>query len=101
MIELAKANPDIETLKLTLWLAGGIITLLLLVVAYFLKKQIRVSEVLTMAVNNLITAVKLIEQQQSERDPRTERRLNEHSAIMKEQGERIIALESICKMHHP
>jgi beta-lactamase regulating signal transducer with metallopeptidase domain len=98
MIELVKANPDIETLKLTLWVAGGIITLLLMVVAYFLKKQISVSEVLTTAVNNLTTAVKLIEQQQSERDPRTERRLNEHSRELKEHKERIVKIETTLKI---
>lgn len=101
MIELAKANPDIETLKLTLWIAGGIITLLLAVVAYFLKKQISVSEILTTAVNNLTTAVKLIEQQQSERDPRTERRLNEHAGRLDEHDRRITRVETTCNLNHP
>lgn len=98
MIELAKSNPDIETLKLTLWIAGSIIALLLVVVAYFLKKQICVSEVLTTAVNNLTTAVKLIEQKQSERDPRTERRLNEHSRRLDEHDKQIVKIETTLKL---
>jgi hypothetical protein len=99
-MEYASINPDYQSLKLTLWIAGGIISMLLFVVAYFLRKQIEVSETLAVAVNNLTTTVKLIEQQQSERDPRTENRLNEHSAKLGKHELQIARLEMKCKINH-
>ncbi len=84
---------NVETLKLAIWIAGIVISLLLAVVVFFLRKQISVSETLTMAVNNLTTAVEVIKTQQSERDPRTEKRLNDHARRLKEHGERIVVVE--------
>ena len=73
--------------------------MLLLVVAYFLRRQIEVQETLAIAVNNLTTTVKLIEQQQSERDPRTEKRLNEHSIKLGKHELQIARLEMKCKIN--
>jgi beta-lactamase regulating signal transducer with metallopeptidase domain len=100
MIELTKANPDVETLKLTLWAAGGIIALLLAVVAYFLKRQIAVSEILTRAVNNLTTAVTVLESQQKDRHPVIERRLNAHAKRLDEHDVRIARVETTCSLNH-
>lgn len=100
MIVLA-VNPDIETLKLTLWVAGSLITLLLSVVAYFLNKQIGVQEALTKAVNQLTTAVSVLESQNKDSHPRFERRLNAHAKRLDEHDRRITKAETTCKMHHP
>lgn len=105
-MDYASFNPDYDSLKLTLWISGSIIALLLAVVAYFLRKQIEVSETLAIAVNNLTTTVKLIEKEQSERDPKTEARLNSHSESLGKVAERInraenrlTRIESICRYH--
>lgn len=87
---------DIESLKLTLWIAGGVISLLILVVAYFLRRQIEVSETLAIAVNHLTTAVKLIEKEQAERDPRTEKRLGNHEERIGHCEDRITVMETLC-----
>ncbi len=94
MVEVVKANPDLETLKLTLWIAGSIIALLMSVVAFFLRKQIFVSETLTLAINELTKAVTIQETKDKERHPLIDRRLNEHSAKLKEHGERIAVIET-------
>ena len=73
---------------------------LLGVVAYFLKKQIEVSETLAIAVNNLTTTVKLIEKEQSERDPRTEKRLNDHSERINKCEHRLTKMETACRYNH-
>lgn len=86
---------NIELLKLLLVLAGSLIGLLLLVLAFFLRKQITVSEDLTTAVNRLTIAVSLIEKEQSERDPKTEERLNNHSERLKLAENRLTILETI------
>jgi hypothetical protein len=90
MVELAKANPDIETLKLTLWVAASIITLLLLIVSYFLKRQITITEQLTKAVHELTTAVALLNNQ----SPRMERRLDIHNKRLDDNDKQIARLEA-------
>ena len=99
MIELAKANPDIETLKLTLWIAGSIIIILMGIVAYFLGKQINVSELLTKAVNNLTTAVKILESQNSERHPVIVRRLNDHARRLDSHDRDIVCIKTKLNMN--
>jgi beta-lactamase regulating signal transducer with metallopeptidase domain len=100
MVELTKANPDIESLKLTLWIAGSVITLLLTVVAYFLNKQIKVQESLTKAVNSLTTAVTVLESQQAERHPVIERRLNDHARRLDAHDRQITRIETTCNINH-
>lgn len=90
------ANPNYETLKLTLWIAGGVITLLLVVVAYFLSKQIDVSETLTKAVNSLTAAVMVLESQQRDRHPVIERRLNAHAGRLDEHDKEIVKIKTVC-----
>jgi beta-lactamase regulating signal transducer with metallopeptidase domain len=99
-MEIAKANPDIESLKLILWLAGSVITLLLLIVSYFLSKQIKVQESLTKAVNSLTTAVTVLESQQAERHPVIECRLNTHGQRLDKLDNRITKIETKCTYHH-
>jgi beta-lactamase regulating signal transducer with metallopeptidase domain len=99
-MEIAKANPDIESLKLILWLAGSVITLLLLIVSYFLSKQIKVQESLTKAVNSLTTAVTVLESQQAERHPVIQRRLNIHGQRLDKLDNRITKIETKCTYHH-
>lgn len=93
-------NPDIETLKLTLWIASGVISVLLLVVSFFLKKQIRVSEVLTEAVKNLTTTVAVMQTQNNERNPVIQTRLNDHGRNLDNHETRITKLETRCAINH-
>ncbi|MDD4033766.1 MAG: hypothetical protein PHS48_11030 [Bacteroidales bacterium] len=102
MIELAKANPDIETLKLTLWIASAVIALLLTsvigVVVYLAKKQINVSEMLTNAVNKLTVAVSVLENQNKDRYPVIERRLNDHARRLDQHDKQIVRIETTLKL---
>lgn len=100
MIELAKANPDVETLKLSIWVAVGVIAILLSIVAFFLQKTVKVQEILVTAVNQLTTAVTVIQKQQEERDPRTERRLNDHAKRLDNHQNRLSILETRCIITH-
>ena len=94
------ANPDIETLKLTLWIAAGVIGLLLLVVAFFLKKQISVSETLTEAVNGLTRSLAVLETHNKIQGPVIERRLNEHAERLDKHAERLAKVETSCAIRH-
>lgn len=100
MIEMAKANPDIESLKLLLLISGSVITLLLGIVTYFLIKQINVQEMLTKAVNQLTTAVAVMESQNNDKYPVIERRLNAHAAKFDDHEHRITNIEATCRFHH-
>ena len=74
MTEILKTNPDYETLRLTVFIIGAVLSVLLSVVAFFLKKQIEIQETLAKAVNNLTVAVTVLENQNRDRHPVIERR---------------------------
>ncbi len=99
-MDYSSINPDYQSLKFILFIAGSIITLLLVVVAYFLRKQIEVSETLAIAVNNLTTTVKLIEKEQSSTNPKTEKRLDDHEIRIGESEDRLAILETKCQYYH-
>jgi cell shape-determining protein MreC len=112
MIELAKATPDIETLKLVLWIATSIIGILLLIVGFYIRKSYsgqaeqfeKISEMvdtLSETVNSLKTVVEVIKRQQEERDPRTEIRLNEHSKRLSVLEKEYTKLDTVCRFNHP
>lgn len=69
MTEILKTNPDYETLRLTVFIIGAVLSVLLSVVAFFLKKQIEIQETLAKAVNNLTVAVTVLENQNRDRHP--------------------------------
>src|SRR5690554_3378445 len=100
MTELLKANPDYETLKLTVFIIGGVLSMLLTIVAFFLKKQIEIQETLTKAVNNLTTAVTVLENQNRDRHPVIERRLNEHGHRLDIYENRLTKIETTCDFYH-
>lgn len=95
-----KVNPDLETLKITLWIAAGVISMLLIVVAFFLRKQIGVSEILTKAVDNLTQAVTVLQTKDAERNPVIQNRLNDHAKRLDSHAERLTTIETKCSIHH-
>lgn len=98
--EVLKTNPDYETLRLTVVLAGILISILLGVVAFFLKEQIAIQKTLTKAVNNLTTAVTVLESQNKDRYPVIERRLNEHGRRIDNLETRVTRITTTCEIHH-
>ncbi len=99
-MEVIKTNPDIETLKLTLWIATGVISMLLVIVAFFLKKQVGVSETLTKAVNDLNNVVTVLQTKEEERHPVTQRMLNEHADRLDKHDIKLAKIETILKIKH-
>jgi len=115
-------NPNLETLKIVLWIAIGVIALLIAIIGYFItekfstdKEELNKNEVsqqqqmdklsamidtVGKTVVNLEKIVEVIKNQQEERDPRTERRLNEHSRQIKELDKRVTKTELICSLKH-
>lgn len=94
------ANPDYETLKLILIIAGGVISVLLLTIGYFIRQQITASTVLAEAVNNLTVNVRILQSQQDDRHPVTERRLNAHAERLDEHESRIVKIETTCDIKY-
>lgn len=64
MLDIAKANPDLETMKLAFFIASSIIGLLLLIIGFFLAQQFKVLRTVTETVNNLKTIVEVIKSRQ-------------------------------------
>jgi predicted RND superfamily exporter protein len=102
---MVQANPDIETLKLTLWVAVGLIMLLIGVIAYLAKlkdsnalaqveKLSTVVDTVQETVNSLKSVVEVIKTQFTEDRPRTERRLNEHAERIDKHAERLVKIET-------
>lgn len=100
MTDLIKTNPDYETLRLTVFIIGAVLSVLLSVVAFFLKKQIEIQETLAKAVNNLTVAVTVLENQNRDRHPVIERRLNEHGHRLDSYENRLTKIETTCEFHH-
>jgi hypothetical protein len=112
MIDLVKANPDIETLKLTLWLAGAVISALFGVIIYFIKSQDAVRknemvklnsivETLVETVNSLRTIVEVVKSRQlgdgefcHMKHDVIDRRLNEHSKRLDVVDNKVTRLET-------
>lgn len=107
------ANPDAETLKLFLIVSGALISILLVIIGYFIKHQFsdqelknkeqvgkisKMVDTLGQAVDNLKSVVDIIKAQQDDRDPRTERRLNEHGKKLEEHENRLYIIETRCTM---
>jgi uncharacterized protein YlxW (UPF0749 family) len=59
-----------------------------------------VVETVSETVNNLKTIVEVIKEQQEERDPRTERRLNVHSDEIQKLKVRVAKIETHCHLNH-
>lgn len=64
MLEVAKTNPDLETMKLAFWIASVIITILIAIVGFFLTQQFRLLKTVAETVNNLKTIVEVIKSRQ-------------------------------------
>lgn len=95
-----QANPDIEGLKLTLWIAGCAMIVMVTIIGYFLRRQIDASEKLTDSVNNLVNVITAIETQININTPITEKRLNDHSVQIKGHEKRLTKIETEHKLIH-
>lgn len=118
---------DIGTLKFILGISGVLIGFLLTVAGYFIKmksgydkkereqiaekindlacqqkeaidKLSSVVETVSITVNNLRTIVEVIKEQQAEANPRTERRLNNHSKEIQDMKTRVAKIETYCRL---
>ena len=87
--------------------AGVIIMILLTAIAYFLQKWVNSTDSLTQSVNDLKTAVALLQTNQGNADracgathKTIDLRLNEHAKRLNEHGEAIVELQSNRRKNH-
>jgi uncharacterized membrane protein len=99
MMEI-QANPDFEQLKLIMWIGGPVLLVMLAIIGYFLKEQIVASKAIANAVNALNVVVTELKTQSSLQSPVIERRLNDHSNILKEHEKRLTVIETEHKSNH-
>lgn len=95
-----QANPDLETLKLILIISGSIILIMLAIVGYFIDRQIEASKALSDAVSALKIVVNTLKTQCDIQNPVFERRLNEHSRVIDDHGDRLTIIETEIKIHN-
>lgn len=91
---------DIQGLKIILWIAGFILTIMVGIIGYFLKQQIDASKDLTTAVNDLTKVVAVIQAQVNINNPVNEKRLNDHSGQLDDHEKRIVIIETEHKNFH-
>lgn len=109
---ITAANPDIETLKLTLWLAGVVISALFAVIIYFIRSQDStrknemaklnsIVETLVDTVNSLRTIVEVVKSRQMGdgefchmKHDVIDKRLNEHSKRLDTIDNRVTRVET-------
>ena len=88
MVDLPKANPDIESLKMWLWATMAILAVLVAIVGYFLsKRDENISSMLAnmgKVVNQLERVVSNIELNQSIRQPILDQELANHRKNIEE-----------------
>ncbi len=90
----ASINPDLESLRLVVWLSGILISVLLAVVGYFLRQQGDASKALTDAVNKLRTAVEVLQMQGTLKYPVIDNSLKEHGQKIEDHENRITKIET-------
>lgn len=89
-----QANPDLEQLKLILWISGPVLFAMLAVIGYFLKQQIDASKAVADAVNALNIAVTELRTHSVIEYPTTVTRLNAHSEKLDDHENRITIIET-------
>jgi hypothetical protein len=93
-----QSNPDLESLKLVLWCALGVIAVLLVITGYFIKQQINrqvdASKAITVAVDKLKEVVNTIKSQNEVQMPAINKLLDSHSDAIKNIDQRVIKIET-------
>ncbi len=74
-----QSYPDLEQLKVILWIAGPLIVFMLGVIGYFIKQQIEASKAIAYVVQHLNILVTELRTQHELLNPVFEKRLNHHS----------------------
>ena len=102
IIEVTKANPNIETLKLTLSVSFVVIGILLTIVGFFMAQQFKVIKTLQTTVNDLSQVVKVIKSKQvwdgescAAKHSVIDKRLDTHGDRLDAQENRITRLETL------
>ena len=93
-------NPDIEQLKIILWIAGPMIVLMLGVVGYFIRQQIDASRSIADAVQQLQLIVAELRTHNELLNPVIERRLNHHSENLEDHERRLTVIETEHCLNH-
>jgi len=94
------ATPDVQSLKMILIICAAIISILLLIIGYFINRQIVASGVLSEAVNALKLTVESIKSQNEILGPETKEKLVEHSDQLRDHERRLTKIESQHKIFH-
>ena len=90
-----------ETYQFVLSMSGAIISLLLLILGFFIRLQIIATKSLTNSVNSLVTSVEVLKTQQDNNDRGcitkhavVDRRLDSHSEKINDHEKRLTRLEA-------
>jgi hypothetical protein len=89
-----QANPDLEQLKLIIWIAGMLLMIMLMVIGRFLWMQIEASRAIADALNALKVVVTALKTQTDLQNPVMEKRLNDHAADIKDLKNRVTIIET-------
>jgi hypothetical protein len=95
-----QANPDIEQLKIILWIAGPLILVMLGVIGYFIKQQVDASKAIADVVQQLNILVTELRTQNELLNPVFERRLNHHSESIEGHERRLTVIETEHHINH-
>lgn len=95
-----QANPDLEQLKVILWIAGPLIVVMIAVIGYFIKQQIEASKAIANVVQQLNILVTELRTQNELLNPVFEKRLNHHSENIEEHERRLTVIETEHHINH-
>lgn len=102
IIEVTKANPNIETLKLTLSVSFVVIGILLTIVGFFMAQQFKVIKTLQDTVNELAEVVAVIKNKQTWdgescifKHKAIDKKLEDHDKRLDKNENRITRLETL------
>jgi hypothetical protein len=95
-----QVSPDIEQLKIILWIAGPLIVLMLGAIGYFIRQQIDASRAIADALQQLQIIVTELRTQSELVNPVVERRLNNHSESLEGLERRLTVIETEHCINH-
>ena len=98
-IEIVKADPELETLRYIAAISGGLVVLLLFVIAYFLKDRNKLINELSKEVIHLTKNLAVLNQYIEDCIPDLKKEVKELNRKMLSQGEDLIRIRSHIGMN--
>jgi hypothetical protein len=95
-----QANPDLNHLKVIIWIIGPLMLTMLAVIGYFLKQQFDATREMSNELASIRLLITKVMTHDEITDPVLEKRLNNHSQTIGDHEKRLTKVETHCEITH-